>query len=119
MGWQLVYNKGIAFGFFSTSSTIQWLALVLLSFVFMAYIAREIINSSYNHMASLGLCLIFGGALGNFLNRVFCGHVIDFIRLYGESWSFAIFNFADIAINIGLGLYLLDQVCSHYNTSKN
>ena len=66
------------------------------------------------HMTRLGLVLICSGAIGNFLDRLHYGYVVDFIdvdwNLFGWYHDFAIFNVADVAINIGIILYLLDFI---------
>jgi signal peptidase II len=49
-----------------------------------------------------GLSLILGGALGNMLDRARIGSVIDFVHVYYKAWSFAVFNFADAAITVGV-----------------
>ena len=50
----------------------------------------------------IGLALIVGGALSNMLDRARIGSVIDFVHVYYKAWSFAVFNFADAAITIGV-----------------
>jgi signal peptidase II len=49
-----------------------------------------------------------GGALGNVIDRVLLGHVVDFIRVHYQAWYFPAFNLADSAITIGAGLLILD-----------
>ncbi|MGZ9585087.1 signal peptidase II [Paenibacillus marinisediminis] len=56
----------------------------------------------------IGLSLILGGALGNFVDRVITGEVVDFLQFNFGSYTFPIFNIADSAICIGVGLVLLD-----------
>jgi signal peptidase II len=51
---------------------------------------------------AIGLSLIIGGALGNMLDRARIGSVIDFVHVYYKAWSFAVFNFADAAITVGV-----------------
>jgi signal peptidase II len=51
---------------------------------------------------AIGLTLIVGGALGNMLDRARIGSVIDFVHVSYEAWSFAVFNFADAAITMGV-----------------
>jgi signal peptidase II len=57
-----------------------------------------------------GLCLVMGGALGNVIDRIRLGHVIDFIRVHYAEWYFPAFNVADSAITIGAGLLILDMI---------
>jgi len=57
-----------------------------------------------------GLTLIVGGAIGNLVDRLYLGHVIDFIQVYHGSWAFPSFNVADSAISVGAGLVILDSL---------
>lgn len=60
-------------------------------------------------LIAAALSLIMGGALGNVVDRVTRGHVVDFIDFYVGSWHFAAFNVADMAISCGAGLLILDM----------
>ena len=57
--------------------------------------------------------------MGNLLDRAFRGHVIDFIRIYYETYSFYIFNLADTFITIGVMIYILNTVISYLNKNGN
>ena len=57
---------------------------------------------------SLAFALIIGGAIGNLIDRLVYGHVIDFIDVYYKTWHWPTFNIADSAITLGAGLLLLD-----------
>jgi signal peptidase II len=57
-----------------------------------------------------GLTLILGGALGNVIDRLRLGHVIDFLLMYWDDSKFPAFNIADSAISIGAGLVILDSI---------
>ena len=60
-------------------------------------------------LLALGLSLVLAGAVGNLIDRVRLGYVIDFLHVhYGDAWHFPIFNMADVAINIGVALILID-----------
>jgi signal peptidase II len=56
------------------------------------------------------LCLILGGALGNVIDRIVHGHVIDFIDVYYRHWHWPAFNIADSAITIGVIIIILDGI---------
>ena len=56
------------------------------------------------------LALILAGAVGNLIDRVWLGQVIDFIQVYYDRWYFPVFNLADIAINIGAALLVVDSL---------
>lgn len=57
---------------------------------------------------AVGLALILGGALGNVMDRVGRGYVVDFIDFYWGTWHFAAFNVADMAISVGAAVLILD-----------
>ena len=62
-------------------------------------------------LARFGFALIIGGAIGNLIDRVWHGYVIDYVlfHLPAWNWSFAIFNLADAFITVGAGLVILDE----------
>jgi signal peptidase II len=60
-----------------------------------------------------GLALIMGGALGNVVDRVRLGYVVDFIKVHYGDWVFPAFNFADTALSIGAGLLILDSIIEY------
>ena len=64
-------------------------------------------------LSRLGLAVIIGGAAGNLIDRVTAGYVLDFVDVYWGSWHFWAFNVADAAINIGVGLMILDLLGVH------
>ena len=66
------------------------------------------------HLVAVALTLIMGGALGNVIDRVTRGHVVDFVDFYVGSWHFAAFNVADMAISCGAGLLILDMLLDSY-----
>jgi signal peptidase II len=62
-----------------------------------------------NAALQLGLALILGGAIGNVIDRVLIGEVVDFLLVYHGTWSWPAFNVADSAITTGAGLLILDS----------
>jgi signal peptidase II len=96
----LVRNTGIAFGFLKEhSGVLLW--LITLSLVLL--LAWGIRLGSMPGLARTGLSLILGGALGNWIDRLRYGAVVDFLDF--RIWP--VFNLADSAISIGVGLYAL------------
>ena len=77
----LVYNPGISYGLFASGGEIQRVILIVLSFFIIFYLIYWIRNSNSNFI-SFGICLIIGGALGNMVDRILYGKVIDFISLH-------------------------------------
>lgn len=112
----LVLNPGLAFGVFSAASP-EWLAAVLslgaLS-VLIFFSARLLAGGGW--LSGLGLGLIFGGAVGNLVDRGRFGAVVDFIDVYWRGYHWPAFNIADSAITVGVGLLAI-QVLTARRTS--
>tara|TARA_B110000196_G_scaffold178117_1_gene152723 strand:+ start:43 stop:528 length:486 start_codon:yes stop_codon:yes gene_type:complete len=104
----LIFNSGIAFSLFDDNGVWgRWVLVGLVTLVLL-YLARILIKeknlSSYE---SLALTLILCGGAGNLIDRIFIGHVVDFIHVFYQEYSFYVFNFADSYITIGVMLYLI------------
>ena len=109
-----VHNRGIAFSLFSEGG---WLSRVVLHGVILTAVVL-IAWMLFRHgqrqpMAGLAFGLILGGALGNLVDRVMYGWVIDFIHIWvrvgDRSWAWPDFNVADSAITVGAGLLILNE----------
>jgi len=94
----LVYNTGIAFGLFNRHQNLL-LVLITLSLIFLTYLGNRIPASQ--KLGRLGLALILGGAIGNWIDRLRYQAVIDFLDF--RIWP--VFNLADTAITLGVCLY--------------
>ena len=105
-----VRNEGMAFGLLNTADfEYKWLVtsgLAALALFGIVYYARHLRPDE--HAARMGLSLILGGALGNLIDRLWVGYVVDFVDVYAGTWHFWAFNVADAAINIGAALVFLD-----------
>jgi signal peptidase II len=117
----LMYNKGAAFSFLSEAGGWQrWFFIVLALGVTGVLIAWLRGVSPGQRRAALALSLIIGGAVGNLIDRVFRGQVVDFIQLYYQQWYWPAFNVADSAITVGVVIMLLDAVFTkHEENQKN
>jgi len=106
-----VENPGAAFGFLADSDG-PWrrLLLVGVSLAVMGVISVILWRTGAQAFGLLqaGLAFVLGGAMGNFWDRAFRGTVTDFLQVFLGSYEFPSFNVADICINIGAGLLLLD-----------
>lgn len=105
-----VLNPGAAFSLFADiRSPLATLGLLLFSFIVMTVITTILLKSKrvFNR-TNLGLSLILGGALGNFLDRLLTGSVVDFLAFRLGNYHWPDFNLADSAIVAGAGLLLLD-----------
>jgi signal peptidase II len=96
-------NRGAAFGILQ-NQRIFFIVITLLVIVGIVWYLRK--TSKESRLVSLALALILGGAVGNFYDRVLHGEVVDFF--YFKLINFPIFNVADSAIVIGVGLFLVD-----------
>jgi len=101
------YNTGVAFSMFS------WIGdsgLVLVSLAVVAFVLFLAARTSSAHvLARVGFALIVGGAIGNVIDRVVFGHVIDYVLFHTPVWSFAVFNLADAFITIGAAAVIADE----------
>lgn len=98
-------NTGMAFGFFQSGS-LFFLALAVIASVAIIYYYRQIPTSAWLVRIALGLQL--GGAVGNAIDRLFRGYVVDFIHLYYEPhFDWPIFNIADSCIVVGVLLLVV------------
>jgi signal peptidase II len=99
----LSYNKGISFSFLQfAADTQRWplVGLSILASVLLYWWLSRVPRGK--PILAIGLSVILGGALGNMLDRARIGSVIDFVHVYYKAWSFAVFNFADAAITVGV-----------------
>ncbi len=108
-----LHNTGAAFSMLAGATGWQrWFFTVLgLGVSAMLIIWLRRIHRNEQTLLALGLSLILGGALGNVIDRIWLGYVIDFIHVHWDSvgFSFAAFNVADSAISIGAACLLLDS----------
>jgi signal peptidase II len=106
-----VHNTGAAFSLLSQAGGWQrWLfagLAVVMSGVIGVWLARLKPNET---LMATALSLILGGAIGNLIDRVAYGYVIDFLDVYYQQWHWPAFNIADSAICIGVGLMLLENL---------
>ena len=105
----LMYNKGAAFSFLSEAGGWQrWFFSVLAIAVTGVLIAWLRGLGAGQRRAALALSLIIGGAVGNLIDRVLRGQVVDFIQLYYQQWYWPAFNIADSAITVGVVIMIAD-----------
>lgn len=106
----LAYNTGAAWSFLAAESGWQrWMftgLAVLVSAILVVWLKR--LKARSQGLLACALSLILAGAVGNVIDRLRFGHVIDFILAYWDEHAFPIFNVADSAITIGAALLLID-----------
>ena len=102
MQFVLVYNWGAAFGMLSQASGWQVpFFIVVGAVVAMVILMRLSRPSRRQKWSEIAFAFILAGAIGNVIDRVRLGYVIDFIRLHYDGWQYPAFNIADIAIFFG------------------
>ncbi|CAN7261750.1 signal peptidase II [Pararhizobium sp. LjRoot255] len=102
------YNYGVAFSMLSGME--GWFIVTMRLFVvaFVLWLWRRTPKDRF--FAHLGYAMIIAGALGNLVDRLIFGYVIDYVLFHTATWSFAVFNLADSFITIGAGAIILDEI---------
>lgn len=104
----LAYNPGAAFSFLADAGGWQRHFFTALALVISAGIVWLLKRHANEPRYCLQLTLVLGGAVGNVIDRLAYGHVVDFIQVYYQNWYYPAFNIADSAICIGVALMLFD-----------
>jgi signal peptidase II len=111
--FSLVYNSGVAFGFFSGHEA-AWKPYVLAGMAVAALVVLHLYArrmSPDRRLLHWALAITMGGILGNLVDRIFRGYVVDFIEFHiNDAFYWPNFNVADSAITIGIALLLIDTV---------
>lgn len=114
----LRYNTGAAFSFLADEGGWQrwfFIVLALAVSVFLVFWLRRLPRAVV--WEALGIALILGGAIGNVIDRLLFGHVIDFIEVHYQHWYWPAFNVADSAITVGVTLLILDSLLNRATRS--
>jgi len=118
LNWTLAFNPGAAFSFLAGADGWQrWFFSALaigVSLVLAAWLSRTARRDWRN---AAPLALIIGGALGNLIDRLRFGHVVDFVQVYWRDWAFPAFNVADSAISVGAVMLILFSLLPARNPS--
>lgn len=104
----LTYNTGVAFSMLSWLGSKGLIILTVLIILFMLYLWRRV--PRHQQLASIGFSLVIAGAIGNLIDRVTQGHVIDFFLFHTQTWAFAVFNVADSFITIGAIAIIAEEI---------
>ena len=115
--WLLLFNPGAAFSFLARGSGWQRWFFIILGLVACVYIIYLLRKSLSDKLLCIALSLILGGALGNVLDRIMYGAVVDFIDLHYANWHWPAFNVADSAICIGAALIIWGELRKSFGKS--
>lgn len=109
----LVYNKGAAFSMFADADGWQTPLLIAFALAAAGIVSYLIVRNPGKRLLCLGLALILGGALGNVIDRLRFGQVVDFLDFHAMGWHWPAFNVADSGITVGAALLILDGFVQH------
>ena len=117
--WTLMHNTGAAFSFLADAGGWQrWffaVIAVVVSVVIVLWIKRL---EQHEKWQAIALALILGGAIGNVIDRIWLGYVVDFIQVYYQQWYWPAFNIADSAISIGVAMIIIESVREYLSERK-
>lgn len=114
----LAYNEGAAFSFLSDQGGWQRWFFALVAAVVVLVLVVWLSRLRRERLLAVSLSLVIGGALGNLLDRLLIGHVIDFLDFYYQSHHWPAFNVADMAITLGVVLMFVDALVGRKVDSK-
>jgi len=109
----LVFNKGAAFSLFAQAAGWQTPLLAAFALGAAAIVSVLIVRNPGRGLLCFGLALILGGALGNLIDRLRFGHVVDFLDFHALGWHWPAFNVADSAICVGAVILILEGFVHH------
>ena len=114
----LVFNKGAAFSFLSSAP--GWQTPLLTAFALGAAVIVSVllVRSPERRLFCTGLALVLGGAVGNVIDRLRLGQVVDFLDVHAAGWHWPAFNVADSAITVGAALLILDGFRHHEKRAR-
>jgi lipoprotein signal peptidase len=105
----MVWNRGVTFGLLSGDSPTNHLVLALLAAAIAGFLLRWMARAE-TRLVALALGAIIGGAIGNVIDRLRFGAVVDFIRAHAWGWDWYVFNIADAGIVCGVAVLLADAL---------
>ncbi|MBS3962735.1 MAG: signal peptidase II [Sandarakinorhabdus sp.] len=110
-----VENRGVSMGMLQADSELgRWLLVALTAVI--AIVVGFWIRRERQWPEALALALVLGGAIGNIIDRIRFGYVVDFVHLHIGQWSFYVFNVADAAISVGVVILLVRAVIGGSDT---
>ena len=116
--WLLLFNPGAAFSFLAQSSGWQRWFFTVIGIAAAIYIIWLLYKNQTDKLLCFSLSFILGGAIGNVLDRIMYGAVVDFIDLHYGNWHWPAFNIADSAICIGAALIIWGEFRKSFGKSS-
>lgn len=119
LNFTLLHNTGAAFSFLSNAGGWQRWFFIVLAFgisLFIVYWMRSL--ESDKKWLLCALALVLGGAIGNVIDRIYLGYVIDFIDFYYKAYHWPAFNIADSAICVGAVMLIIDAIWLNHSENQ-
>ena len=107
VNFALVMNRGVSFGLFNTNRSLNAVVFALIAAVIIAALLVWLARAR-DRLLQVAIGLVIGGAVGNVVDRLVRGAVVDFLDFHLADWHWFIFNLADAAISVGVGLMVMD-----------
>ena len=115
LNFVLVFNRGAAFSFLASADGWQRWFFTVLAIAVSAWIIHTIRRHPEAMRMNLALSMILGGAIGNVIDRLRLGAVVDFVDVHAAGWHWPAFNVADSAITVGAVLLIWDQLRTRHD----
>lgn len=107
LNFALVMNRGVSFGLFNNNQSLNAVIFALIAAAIVAALLVWLARAR-DRLLQVAIGLVVGGAIGNVVDRLLRGAVVDFLDFHLGEWHWFIFNLADAAISIGVGLMVID-----------
>jgi lipoprotein signal peptidase len=107
LNFALTMNRGMSFGLFNSDAKANAVVFALIAAAIVAALLVWLARTR-NWLLEIGIGLVIGGAIGNVIDRLTRGAVVDFLDFHAGRWHWFVFNLADAAISVGVGLMLID-----------
>ena len=114
----LAFNKGAAFSLLAQAPGWQTPLLVAIALAAVAILSALIVRNLHKRLLCTGLALVLGGAMGNLVDRLRLGHVVDFVDLHAAGWHWPAFNVADSGITVGAAILILEGFLGHEGRAR-
>jgi signal peptidase II len=108
----LTWNRGMSFGLFNSAAGLNTLIFTALAAIIVTGLIVWL-RRVEQWLLAIAIGMVIGGAVGNVIDRLWRGAVVDFLDFHLAGWHFYVFNLADAAITVGVGLMLLDSLLVH------
>ena len=114
----LTYNRGAAFSFLASAAGWQRGLFIAIALAAIVLISVLLARHAGERLFCVALTLILGGAMGNVLDRIVLGYVVDFLDFHIAGWHWPAFNLADSAITVGAALLIVDSFRPHAGRAR-